>query len=226
MITTTSTSGSVLEREALPFNDKDIKVAVDRVTRDNCFSPVVEYLESLTWDGKPRLNLWMEKCLGTPPSPFASLIAPKVLIAAVARAMKPGCKVDTVLVLEGPQGISKSAAIKALFGEEWFIDAVSLFDKHSDMVAVTEGAWVVELAEFVAIANSDNNSVKGLLTIEKDKVRKAYAGRADVFPRRLRLLRHDQSGRRDGLSHRRDGQPAILAGALHQGPPGLDCRLP
>jgi hypothetical protein len=113
-----------------------------------------------------------------------ALVSPKVLISAVARAMQPGCKVDTVLVLEGEQGIKKSSAIAALFGEEYTAESVSLFDQHNKMVMAMMGAWVVELAEFVAIARSHHASVKGLISMRQDKVVLPYARLASTHPRR------------------------------------------
>jgi predicted P-loop ATPase len=119
-----------------------------------------------------------------PTRTFVALVSPKVLISAVARAMKPGCKVDTVLVLEGEQGIKKSTAIAALFGEEYTAESVSLFDQHNKMVMAMMGAWVVELAEFVAIARSHHASVKGLISMRRDRVVLPYARLASTHPRR------------------------------------------
>jgi predicted P-loop ATPase len=174
----------IIEAEGFQPNDKDIRGAVERVARENPYNPITAYLESLTWDGKTRLEQWMIHLLGAPDSPFVRLVSPKVLISAVARAINPGCKVDTVLVLEGVQGIKKSTAIAALFGEEYTAESVSLFDQHNKMVMAMMGAWVVELAEFVAIARSHHASVKGLISMRRDRVVLPYARLASVHPRR------------------------------------------
>jgi putative DNA primase/helicase len=154
------------------------------VARENRYNPIVEYLNSLTWDGTQRLDRWMVKLLGAPDNAFVRLVSPKVLISAVARAIDPGCKVDTVLVLEGEQGIKKSSAIAALFGEQYTAESVSLFDQHNKMVMSMMGAWVVELAEFVAIARSHHASVKGLISMRRDRVVLPYARLATSHPRR------------------------------------------
>jgi predicted P-loop ATPase len=174
----------VIEAEGYQPNDKDIRGAVDRVARETPHNPVVEYLEGVRWDGEARLERWMSRLLGAPDTLFVRTIAPKVLISAVARAIQPGCKVDTVLVLEGEQGIKKSSAIAALFGEEYTAESVSLFDQHNKMVMSMMGAWVVELAEFVAIARSHHASVKGLISMRQDKVVLPYAKMASTHPRR------------------------------------------
>lgn len=174
----------LLEREGFPPPDKDVSAAVNRVARENSYNPIGEYLKSLTWDGKPRLARWMISLLGVADTPFVRLISPKVLISAVARALDPGCKVDTVLVIEGEQGIKKSSAIAALFGEDYTAESVSLFDQHNKMVMAMMGAWVVELAEFVAVMKSERNGVKGLLSMKKDKVVLPYARLASTHPRR------------------------------------------
>lgn len=187
----------VIEAEGYQPNDKDIKAAVERVARENPFNPVAAYLDGLKWDGKGRLGLWMTRLLGAADTPFVRGIAPKVLISAVARAMSPGCKVDTILVLEGEQGIKKSSAIAALFGEEYTAESVSLFDQHNKMVMAMMGAWVVELSEFVAIFRPNNGSVKGLISMRQDKVVLPYAKMASTHPRRcifFATINPDSSG--------------------------------
>lgn len=174
----------ILEREGFPPPERDVRAAVERVAVENSYNPIADYLNALSWDRKPRLERWMIQLLGTPDTPFVRLISPKVLISAVARALDPGCKVDTVLVLEGEQGIKKSSAIAALFGEDYTAESVSLFDQHNKMVMSMMGAWVVELAEFVAIARSHHASVKGLISMRKDKVVLPYAKMASTHPRR------------------------------------------
>jgi putative DNA primase/helicase len=174
----------IIEAEGFQPNDRDIRGAVERVARENAYNPIVDYLNGLKWDGKSRLEGWMTRLLGAPDSTFVRLVSPKVLISAVARAMQPGCKVDTVLVLEGEQGIKKSTAIAALFGEEYTAESVSLFDQHNKMVMAMMGAWVVELAEFVAIARSHHASVKALISMRRDRVVLPYARLASLHPRR------------------------------------------
>lgn len=174
----------IIEAEGFQPNDRDIRGAVDAVARETRYNPIVEYLNGLKWDGKARLEEWMIRLLGAPDSPFVRLVSPKVLIGAVARALEPGCKVDTVLVLEGEQGIKKSTAIAALFGEAYTAESVSLFDQHNKMVMAMMGAWVVELAEFVAIARSHHASVKGLISMRRDRVVLPYARLASSHPRR------------------------------------------
>jgi predicted P-loop ATPase len=174
----------LIERAGFQPTDRDVRPAVDRVARENPFNPVTSYLTGLAWDGTDRLTRWMVKLLGAPDTPFVRTISPKVLISAVARAMDPGCQVDTMLILEGEQGIRKSSAIAALFGRDVTRESVSLFDSHQRMVMNMMGAWVVELAEFVAIARSHNASVKGLISMRQDTVVLPYAKSASTHPRR------------------------------------------
>lgn len=174
----------LLERENYQPQDRDVRPAIDRVCRENSYNPVVDYLTPLKWDGTRRLYRWMQTLLGAPDTPFVQLVGPKVLVGAVARAMEPGCKVDTIMVLEGDQGLKKSTAIATLFGEEHTAESVSLFDQHNKMVMQMMGAWCVELAEFVAVIRKDMNAVKGLISMRNDKVVLPYAKSASNHPRR------------------------------------------
>lgn len=165
----------LLEAQQFEPNVGDVLPAVMAHAKRNVYHPVREYLSGLKWDGEFRLNRWLHLCMGAPDNKFTEIAGRKTLIAAVARAMKPGCKVDTVLILEGEQGIKKSSAIKRLFSDELTVDSVNLFDQHNKMVMAMMGSWVVEIAEFVAVLGKNPEHVKGLLSMQKDKVVLPYA---------------------------------------------------
>lgn len=173
----------ILEANQFEPAKDDIFPAVLRHAKENAYHPVRDYLRGLKWDGTARLDHWLHLCLGAADTPFNRIVGRKTLIAAVARAFKPGCKVDTVLVLEGPQGIQKSTAIATLFGEDWTAESVNLFDQHNKMVMSMMGAWCVELAEFIAIQKRDQNTVKGMLSMRSDRVVLPYAKIASDHPR-------------------------------------------
>ncbi len=173
----------ILEANEYEPADKDLLPAVIRHARENAYHPVRDYLRAVKWDGTPRIDHWLTNCLGAANTEFIRTIARKTLVAAVARAFKPGCKADTMLVLEGPQGLKKSSAIAALFSDEWTAESVNLFDQHNKMVMAMMGAWCVELAEFVAIARKDQNTVKGLISMKSDRVVLSYAKIATDHPR-------------------------------------------
>ena len=173
----------IIERENYQPLDRDIVPAILRVCMDNSYHPIRDYLDGLAWDGTKRLHRWMQLLLGAPDTDFVKTIGPKALIAAVARAYVPGCKVDTIVVLEGAQGLKKSSAIAALFGEDYTFESVGLFDQHNKMVMQMMGAWCVELAEFVAFVRKDQNSVKGMISMRSDRVVLSYGKRATTHPR-------------------------------------------
>lgn len=174
----------IIERNGFQPVDRDVRPAIDREARENAYNPVADYLNALAWDGKPRCDEWMIRLMGAQDNSFVRLVSAKSLISAVARALDPGCQVDTVLVLEGEQGIKKSSAIAALFGPEYTRESVSLFDSHQRMVMNMMGAWCVELAEFVAVARNHHASVKGMISMRRDTVVLPYAKSASTHPRR------------------------------------------
>lgn len=173
----------ILEANEFEPTVGDLLPAVLRHAKDNAYHPVRDYLRSLKWDGTPRLDHWLQHCLGAADNAYTRAVGRRILIAAAARAFKPGCKVDTVLVIEGPQGLKKSTAIAVLFGEEYTAESVNLFDQHNKMVMSMMGAWCVELAEFVAIQRRDQNTVKGMLSMRSDRVVLPYAKMASDHPR-------------------------------------------
>lgn len=158
-----------------------IEEAVVVTARNNKFHPVREYLESLVWDGKPRLDTWLIDFCGVEDSAYTRAVSRKVLCAAVMRVFKPGCKYDHVLILEGDQGIGKSSVVK-LLGGEWSGD-FSINPHDKDTIQLMQGQWLIELAELEFKRRSDDDAIKAFITRQTDKARLAYGRLADEYPR-------------------------------------------
>src|SRR5581483_6636307 len=103
-------------------------------------------------------------------------------IGAVARAMKPGCKVDCVLVLQGPQGFQKSGAFQALAGPDNFVDTVMDIDRK-DAFLQLHAAWLYEWSELDALKGKELTRVKSFITSQVDTFRAPYDRAAIPHPR-------------------------------------------
>jgi hypothetical protein len=106
------------------------------------YHPVLEYLGGLKWDGKARLDRWLPTYLGAEDTELNRASGRVTLIGAVRRVLKPGCKHDTALVLEGPQGSLKSTAVAKL-GGQFYSDGLRLGQQDRETIEQTSGAWVV-----------------------------------------------------------------------------------
>ncbi len=157
--------------------------AVDAVARENTFSPVQDYLNALVWDDKPRAGNWLSTYGGAAPTPLTGKQGQVWLVSAAARALKPGCKADCALVLEGEQGARKSSAISVLAGDDWFYDG--LHDMHSkDASALLRGKWIIELSELSAMRRTETEGVKAFLSRTVERYRPAYGRYEVIEPRR------------------------------------------
>jgi predicted P-loop ATPase len=98
--------------------------------------------------------------------------------------MKPGNKVDTMLVLEGPQGLQKTKAIRLLaHSDEWYLDQLGDL-ATKDAQQQLAGAWIVEMGELDVLCRTRSiTTVKNFLTQQDDKYRPSYGRRRQTFPR-------------------------------------------
>jgi putative DNA primase/helicase len=159
-----------------------VREAVQCVAYERRFHPVLEWLEGLKWDGTERLSGWLTTYMGVPVSPLAGAFGRKFLISAVARVMRPGCKVDHVLILEGLQGALKSKTLRALVGDDWFTDQIADLGTK-DSCQDLRGVWVIELSELSAIRPGEVEKVKAYVSRQVDHYRPSYGRRSIDVPR-------------------------------------------
>lgn len=162
---------------------------ISNEARLRTFHPVRDYLASLQWDQRPRLDEWLIAFGKATDSPYVRAISALVLVAAVRRVRQPGCKFDELLVLESPQGQNKSTALRALCPrDEWFGEDLPLGLDAKQMIERTNGRWIIEIAELVG-SRKDAEHLKASLSRQVDgPVRLAYARMPIEQPRQFILI--------------------------------------
>lgn len=159
-----------------------IKKAFTEVTRKNKFHPIKAYVESGSWDGVPRAERLFVEYLGASDTHYTRQATRKMLLAAITRLYRPGCKFDYMLVLIGPQGAGKSS-ILAKLGREWFSDSLRTFENKEAGEHLQNG-WIFEIGELSAMKKSEVEEVKAFLSKTEDRYRVAYDRQVSEFPRK------------------------------------------
>jgi predicted P-loop ATPase len=171
------------QNEKISPSAGDVGRAVQAAARDNAFHPVRDYFDSLVWDGVLRLEFWLQTYFHVEDSEYVRAIGPRYLISAVARISRPGCKVDHVLVLEGPQGRQKSEALRTLAkNDSWFTDRLSHV-ASKDAALEIAGVLIVEIAEMDALTKATSSAIKAFLTRRRDRFRPPYDKHTINLPR-------------------------------------------
>lgn len=177
----------LIEQAGFQPNKTDIPGAMARVALDNSYHPIRQYLDGLKWDNVRRLDRFLPILFGTPDTEYERAVGAKWMIGAVARIYEPGCKMDNMLVLEGPQDLGKSSALRTLFGAAYFTEMVNELRDHKKFVEQIQGKWVVEFAELSSIRTADVELVKAVITMQVDKTRLSYGRTTSEFPRQCVL---------------------------------------
>lgn len=161
------------------FSQRNFQIAVTKVADDRSYHPIREYLDSLPpWDGIPRVDTLLSDYLGADDNAYTRAVTRKTLCAAVCRVLKPGCKFDSMLVLNGPQGIGKSTLIARLAGE-WFSDSLSLNDtKDKTAAEKLQGYWILEIGELAGLRKTEVETLRSFLSRQNDIYRASFGKRA------------------------------------------------
>ena len=166
------------------FSARNYDIAVTKAADDRSYHPIREFLASLPeWDRVPRVDTILVDFLGASDNAYVRAVTRKTLCGAIARVMNPGCKFDTMLVLNGPQGKGKSTLISKLCGE-WFNDSLLLNDtKDKTAAEKLQGYWILEIGELAGLKKTEIETLRGFLSRQNDIYRASFGRRATPHPR-------------------------------------------
>ena len=159
-----------------------VREAVLAVASRRPFNPLVDWLDSLVWDEEPRIEKFFPTYCGSAENDYTAIAARNFFLGAVARAREPGCKMDLMLILEGPQGARKTSLLIALAGPEYYAEAMDS-PAQKDFYQSLQGRWIVEIAEMQSFTKAEVAKVKQAITAQWDFYRPSYGHYAKNFPR-------------------------------------------
>ncbi len=161
-----------LQRHGIDVSKMTAGQAASAVAAQNPYHPVRDYLSDLKWDGVDRCEHWLIDYCGAKDSPYVRAVSRIFLVGAVARIFRPGCQLDTAMILEGAQGKKKSSVLRALF-DPWFTDDMADIGSK-DAKQEVGGVWGLELPELSQITRGHLETVKAFLTRRVERFRPPF----------------------------------------------------
>ena len=204
-------------------NQKSIETAIRVIATENRYHPIRDILNSLEWDGVPRVENMLTHFFGAEKTELVTESMKLFMLGAVSRVFRPGIKFETALCLVGDQGAGKSTFFRFLaIRDDYFSD--DLKNLNDDKIAARlQGHWIMEMPEMLATLNAKLVEViKCFISRDKDNYRTPYDRHARDRKRqcvfggtsnKLEILPMDKSGNRRIIpieTHMRDAEVHIL----------------
>ena len=161
------------------LNDVVLNYAYDPHNKRN---EAVEYLQSLEWDGVSRIDKFFIDYYGSEDNEYTRAISKNLLIGITARIVKPGCKLDTMVVIEGAQGIKKSTSLKSLVSQDWYTET-NISPDSKDFYMQLQGKAIVEIGELNSFGKAEITSIKQMLSCQSDRFRVPFGKTMKDYPR-------------------------------------------
>lgn len=157
------------------MQEKNITKAITVVAGDNRYHPVRDKLNSLIWDGTPRVCHALRHFFGSEENELNYQCLKYFMTGVIRRVFHPGCKFDEMFCLVGEQGAGKSTFFRFLaMNDEWFTDDLkNLSDEN--VYRKMQGHLLIELSEMSATVNARNvEEIRSFLSRQKDTYKIPY----------------------------------------------------
>lgn len=166
----------------LIFPIEVINEAIEMLSRECVFCPIQRYFDGLQWDGIPRIHSALTDFLGAERNAYTQEVSSLLFRAIVARAYRPGCQFDHVVILQGGQGIGKSSFLRIL-GGNWYSSSIRKFE-GKEAIEALQGVLIGEIPELQGFSKAEVEEIKAFITRTEDSARPAYGRRVERLPRR------------------------------------------
>ena len=163
------------ERNYELTSEKKITAALSIVANENCYHPIQDVLNSLVWDGTPRIRSCLHHFLGAEVSDYVEEMLKHFLLGAIRRVFRPGSKYEEMLCLVGGQGAGKSTFFRLLaIRDEWFSDDLKKLDDDR-VFQKLQGHWIIEMSEMLATSSAKSiEEIRSFISRQKETYRTPY----------------------------------------------------
>lgn len=160
------------------FRRATVSAGLDVLMARRKRDPHLAYLKSLRWDGIQRVERFFIEYVGAEDSEYTRLVGKNFWTALAARGLRPGCKVDSMVVIEGHEGIAKSSLVEAIGGNYTFAPSKRDSFENIDVLRQMHQSIVVELPELIGLIGQPAEQIKAFITKPFDHIRALFAKRA------------------------------------------------
>jgi predicted P-loop ATPase len=165
------------DRFGFDMEDKATRDAVKSLALEHCFDPVCDLINKAEgeWDGVERLDRMAVDYFNCEDTAINRAFIRKTMIGLVARARDPGCKFDTIVVLESKEGFNKSTAWRVLAGDENFSDESIIGKAGREVQEQLAEVWIHENADLAGMRKAEVETIKAYASRTTDIARPAFA---------------------------------------------------
>ena len=170
------------------YHEKMLRDALQIHFNSHQVNPLTDLLNSLVWDGKPRIQSFLHDVLACDDTPYNREVSRLIFAGGIHRAFEPGCKFDDMVVLVGKQGCGKSTTVRWLsMNEDWFRELKVIGGRET--VESMSGAWIVEMTELMAMTRvKEAEAIKAFVTAQEDTYRAPYDRYSQTRSRRCTFI--------------------------------------
>ena len=168
-----------------PVGRELVRDAVAKVADDARFDTAQLWLNSLAWDGVPRIERFFEKYFGTDDTPYSRAVSLYTWSALAGRVLAPGCQADMMPILVGDQGLGKSTGVAAMSPDPEFFCVMSFSEDDDALSRKMRGCLIAEIGELRGLRTKDIESIRDFMTRKHEKWTPKYKEFVTTFPRRL-----------------------------------------
>ena len=155
---------------------------------DNKVNPLLNILEQLKWDGKPRVEHFLHDVMKAEDNAYTRECSRLIFAGGIHRAYEPGCKFDDMIVLIGGQSAGKSTIVRWLSIEDQFFREIKTINGKEGIETI-RGVWIGEVAELMAMTRvKEAEAVKAYITSQEDSYRPPYGKHVQTIPRRCMFI--------------------------------------
>jgi hypothetical protein len=168
----------------LPIGRELIRDAVMDVAEMNKVDTAIEWLNSLKWDGVPRIGNFLAEYFSTDDTAYTRAVSEYIWTALAGRVLEPGCKADMVPIFKSEEGKLKSTSIAALAPSRDEFVELDFGEKDADLARRMRGKLVAEVPELRGLRTREVEYIKAFVARTHEEWVPKFREYTIAFPRR------------------------------------------